>query len=81
MGFAFENESAFECFELAAGLLGWTFDPEKDTRPAKSITLLGNRESCASTGCDDVFIMASTAERVEDLQKAVGAILENRRIS
>ena len=79
-GFAFEKGSAFECFELTAGLLGWTFDPEKDCKPAKSITLLGNTEDWSLCGSDDLFVVAPTADRISDLQKALDTILESKRL-
>ena len=78
MGFEFENDSVFDCFEFAAELVGWSFDPEKDERPAQSIVLLGNREDWSQTASLDIFIVAPTQERVDALYELIEAILIKR---
>ena len=67
----FTGGSGYKWFGLAAEVLGWTFDPDKDVPPTLTLPMLGNLEdwSCLENrGC---FLVKAKPERLADLKKFV----------
>ena len=68
---AFTDGSGYKWFGLAASVLGWTFDPEKNVAPTPILPMLGNLEDWSEVESKDCFVVAAKAERLAEIRQAV----------